>query len=314
MFFPTVAAVSVSLTLTFLKVRKSIPSTVEATIVDFSLKDRSGALIGCLTLLLCLLSLSIVPIFWKVDVWMLTLPFAVILFILDVFKDVMKHRSTKKGNSAIELRPTGNEIDSLNLTGASRSEEINTLYIEDVKDEAQNNSNTVYLCGLQNTCIILSRIPWLLIPFCFGMFIMVESLNSTGWTSVAAAGLNFATGNNVIQTTLVTGLITAISCNLMNNLPMTIFFVKVLQNANFNEEKRVWGMFALIFGSNFGANILFLGSLAGLMWSKLVASKGFKQSQFEFFMTCMPVTTAAIISSCLVLSAEFLIFKDAYTK
>ncbi|KAJ1539357.1 hypothetical protein HK405_012999, partial [Cladochytrium tenue] len=141
------------------------------------------------------------------------------------------------------------------------------------------------------TRAVLRRLPYRLVPFALGMFVLVEALDSTGWTGrlgEALGGLQPAPAATVFTVAFVS----AAACAVLNNLPATILFARALAHERFlsaaaaaaaaaasgeggvgaeaeaaaRAAQRA-GLFALVVGSNVGANLLFAGSLAGLMWS-----------------------------------------------
>ncbi|KAI9093106.1 arsenical pump membrane protein-domain-containing protein [Phlyctochytrium arcticum] len=166
---------------------------------------------------------------------------------------------------------------------------------------------------------IARRLPWKLIPFAFGMFILVEALSSLGWTArVAFVMAKLSLGGHMVPIVFFTGIVTTLACNLLNNLPMAILFARVFAHPQFQatlvasavsasdiESVRRGGMFALIVGSNLGGNLTFLGSLAGLMWNDLLVKRGVATSQGMFFKYCMMMTPPVLIATLGILLCEF---------
>lgn len=140
---------------------------------------------------------------------------------------------------------------------------------------------------------ITERMPWKIIPFIIGMFILVEALVYNGWVDLLASLMtNLST--NIIFSIFLMGFITALTANTMNNQPMTILFTYMLLNPSFivSSSVRTGSTFALIMGSNFGSNFTLIGSLAGIMWYKILRNQdikiGFKEfSKYGF--TIMPL-------------------------
>jgi len=102
------------------------------------------------------------------------------------------------------------------------------------------------------------------------------------------------------------GFLSSLAAGVMNNHPMTIFFVKAFQSPSFaaTQTARLGSTTALIAGSNFGANFTLMGALAGLMWAKILSDKGYPISFKEFSkygFLIMPIVTAV---ACLILSIE----------
>jgi len=156
---------------------------------------------------------------------------------------------------------------------------------------------------------ISSRIPWKIVPFLMGFFIIVESLASTGWTDLFASQLSKISGS-LITTIFSIAFLSSLAAGVMNNHPMTIFFVKAFQSPSFtaHQNARLGSTVALIAGSNFGANFTLMGALAGLMWAKILSDKGCSISFSEFskygFLT-MPFVVAV---ACLTLVMELMIW------
>jgi hypothetical protein len=117
---------------------------------------------------------------------------------------------------------------------------------------------------------IATRMPWKILPFALGMFILVEALSDLGWTAIFATALARITPNYIAAVFAVT-FITILSCQLLNNLPMTILFTRIMQHPNFYQAANVTpkvlkgSIFSLIVGSNLGACFTLVGSLAGIM-------------------------------------------------
>ncbi|MEM3014333.1 MAG: ArsB/NhaD family transporter [Candidatus Bathyarchaeia archaeon] len=155
--------------------------------------------------------------------------------------------------------------------------------------------------------LVAKRMPWKIVPFVVSLFIMVEALYSTGWIDIFASSLS-AMLNDVVLAVFATGFLSSLTSNIMNNQPMTILFVRILQNTHFaaNPLSQKGAMLALVLGSNFGANFTPLGALAGIMWAEILHNKGIRISFKEFSkygFTIMP-TVAAL--SCLSLLIEIL--------
>jgi arsenical pump membrane protein len=143
---------------------------------------------------------------------------------------------------------------------------------------------------------ILSRLPWKIVPFLIGLFIIAEGLASTGWTDLFASLLSKISGN-LAGGIFGIGLLSSIAAGFMNNHPMTIFFVKAFQSPHFASfgASKLGPTLALVMGSNLGANLTLMGALAGIMWAKILSDKGcyisFSQFSKYGFAVMLPVIT-----------------------
>jgi Na+/H+ antiporter NhaD/arsenite permease-like protein len=152
--------------------------------------------------------------------------------------------------------------------------------------------------------VVASRVPWKIVPFLFGLFIIVESMAATGWTDLLASGLSSISGSAIAIVFGVT-ILSSLAAGAMNNHPMAIFFVRAFQGTAFvSPQAKLGATLGLITGSSFGANFILMGSLAGIMWAKILADKGCSVtfSQFsKYGFLIMPIVTAV---ACLTLLVE----------
>jgi len=130
-----------------------------------------------------------------------------------------------------------------------------------------------------------------------------------------AMGLTMAIGKeneiaNAAASTYLMGWISSLSCNIMNNQPMTILFTRVLQDTNFTiaDKPQIGAMFGLILGSNFGANLSLVSSLAGIMWAEILVQKGYHLGFFQFVAIGFTIMPVVILVSCGVIVAEIATF------
>ncbi|KAJ3168627.1 hypothetical protein HDU88_001520 [Geranomyces variabilis] len=180
---------------------------------------------------------------------------------------------------------------------------------------------------LPTVMMITRRLPWKLVPFSFGMFMLCEALSANGWVALLAKVMaRTSVGGHMLPIVFFTGVITTLACNIMNNLPMAILFARVFEHPEFEatarsvvgpgdvagtattvDALRRGGMFALIVGSNLGANLTFIGSLAGLMWADLLRKRDVVISQANFFKKCVVITPVVLVGTLAVLIAEFVV-------
>ena len=124
--------------------------------------------------------------------------------------------------------------------------------------------------GVKPTAI-LKRLPWQLIPFVLSMFVMAIGLEHSGVTAKIAEILNSG------STVYTYGITSAIACNIMNNIPMSVTYGSVLK---FGADLQ--SVFATIIGSNIGAYFTPIGALAGIMWNNILKSHGEKMPFLTF--------------------------------
>ncbi|CAO3612105.1 unnamed protein product [Cunninghamella echinulata] len=138
------------------------------------------------------------------------------------------------------------------------------------------------------TLSVIQRLPWTVLPFSLGMFVLVEILVHVGWIDVFAELFIIFTYNYI---TAVLGMfaITILLCQFLNNLPTTILLTRIIQSPFFtpyvlHDPSIQQGiLLGLIAGSNLGANFTLVGSLAGIMFEHILKTKGiFTLGYFQF--------------------------------
>ncbi len=128
----------------------------------------------------------------------------------------------------------------------------------------------------------LKGLPYEIIPFVVGMFIIVLSLDKAGVTVLLAKLIGKG------QPCFSYGLVSMLSSNLLNNIPMSVLFSKILSLGG-NQQ----AIYATIAGSNVGAFLTPVGALAGIMWSNIVKHNGVRMSvgKFVVYGVCIGVPT-----------------------
>lgn len=187
-----------------------IPPSISAHGLDpkAALVDSRGAIFGSalmLTTLMVLVGTSAGGL--HVEVWMITVPAAIIMFIRDVLHDISTHRHKLKSapDSPVETHhhpgdpiprevgETPHENDAIELSAFPTTSIVRKLSVhesvdtEQTKSSAPKRSLPFNLSRRFPTPITtLRRLPYPLLPFAFSMFILVQGLVSTGWIAVFA--------------------------------------------------------------------------------------------------------------------------------
>ncbi len=133
----------------------------------------------------------------------------------------------------------------------------------------------------------LRRAPWQLVPFLLSMFVMTEALNMQGTTAEIGnfLGMDLAV--------LKYGALSFVASNLINNIPMSVFFSSMIGAAGAGEG----AMYATVVGSNLGAFFTPIGALAGLMFSSILAEHEIKFGYLDFLRLGVTVALPALAAA-----------------
>ncbi|KAI8370360.1 uncharacterized protein BYT42DRAFT_85368 [Radiomyces spectabilis] len=306
-----------------------------------ALIDPTGAVFGILCLVCCLGTLIGTSFVRSVSVWMVTLPFAVIMLARDIAYDLQlqKHypwSPRRKSEPQLDVVHPDEALTSGSAIAMDILPDIGTsginyrLHTEKqsrnssvVADHVSVNGQSVLtlesgatqshresappkswqqqhsdvpktegkrwpsrLLAKFNWCksklptvvAVIGRMPWAVLPFSLSMFVLVEALSDTGWIGTFAIALSVFTKNYI---TAVYGsvAVSILVCQFLNNIPMTILFTRMIQHPNFTSRVQsdavMQGMIlGLIVGSNIGACLTIIGSLAGIMFDHILKTKG----------------------------------------
>ncbi|EJD41237.1 hypothetical protein AURDEDRAFT_138691 [Auricularia subglabra TFB-10046 SS5] len=216
--------------------------------------DPVGAWVGSLLLGACLALIMGVS-FINVDVWEISLPFAVAKFVFDISWDYWCF--VHDGRPGVVSGKHGTQPERLHDYLMPRFPTFMTA---------------------------LPRLPFALVPFAFCQFILVEALAFRGWIDVFARWLVRASGGHAYPTVWLVGVLGVVLCNLSGtNIGATILLTKVLRAAELGRSATLAGAIALAVASNIGAvSFTFSASLAGLLWRAILKQKNITMSQWTF--------------------------------
>ena len=142
----------------------------------------------------------------------------------------------------------------------------------------------------------LMREPWQLAPFVLSMFVLIVALSEVGATDAIAALL----GKD--RPILAYGAVSFLSANLVNNIPMSVLFERVIPSGEAFSEAAVY---ATVIGSNLGAFLTPIGALAGIMFSALLAKQGLRFGYLDFLKigitVAIPTLAVALLGLSIVL-------------
>ncbi len=269
MWLPTIIAAAGNYLMLSLVFRKDITSKYRMKAnSNFSIRNWYDAIISSILLIAMLIFLAFSQSL-NIPIWVVTIVFALIFIIEDIFFGIYY---TFKGKW---------------LTQAQ-------IHI----------NKTVYHIPKEKNGVLMTvkRIPWKILPFMITLFIFVETLNSFGFVDLIASIISsFSKSLGAgIATMGVLGIILA---NIINNQPMTIFLTNVLISDSFivNQTTFVGSAYALVIASNLGANITLIGALAGLMWKRILETKGIHISYFDFLRRGILITTIVFTITLAVL-------------
>jgi arsenical pump membrane protein len=168
-----------------------------------------------------------------------------------------------------------------------------------------------FLCGLVAALTILALerkspwpivkdISWGILPLVAGLFVLVEALGQTGVIAALSRVLADAVSATPTGATWITGLVLALACNLMNNLPVGLIAGSVIATDHVPQPIAA----AALIGVDLGPNLSITGSLATILWLTALRREGESVGAWRFLRLGAIVMFPALILALLVVLAQ----------
>ena len=125
---------------------------------------------------------------------------------------------------------------------------------------------------------VLREISWGVLPLVAGLFVLVEALEQSGLTDTLARLLHALAERSATGAAWVSGVLLAIGCNLVNNLPAGLVAGRVMELAQAPDRVRA----AVLIGVDLGPNLSVTGSLATILWLIALRREGQSISALSF--------------------------------
>ncbi len=138
---------------------------------------------------------------------------------------------------------------------------------------------------------MLRGVSWPVLPLVAGLFVLVEGLRQTGVLAQLSALLQHAAQASVQGTAAGAGVILALVCNAMNNLPAGLIASSVAASAHVPQQVTD----SLLIGVDLGPNLSVTGSLATLLWLTALRREGLQVSFAKFLMRGAVIMPPALL-------------------
>ncbi|KAK8128865.1 hypothetical protein PG984_009973 [Apiospora sp. TS-2023a] len=169
--------------------------------------------------------------------------------------------------------------------------------------------------------IVMSRLPFELVPFAFAMFVLVQGLVTRGWVPVFAYGWDhWIDRTGIVGAVGGMGFLGVVLSNFTGtNIGTTILLCRIMQawqqilasGGRSTTDRTFWGaVYGMALGVNYGAfSSALCASLAGLLWRDILLSKGVVVRRLEFLRVNAPIIAIATAVGCAVLVGEIYIMR-----
>lgn len=275
MWLPTIVALVVNFFLLLLFFRKDITKKyIFNKNSNFKVRNWSDAILSSFMLVIMLVALGLSD-YLKIPIWVITLVASFIFIFEDICFGI--YYRFKESHLSFSQLQKGKDVFGI-----------------------PENKNEFWLA--------IKRVPWKILPFIFVLFILIQGLNQYGVIDYFASIIS-QLSTSLASGIFINGFLSLILANIINNQPMTIFYSNVLISDSFTVSENIFkaSAYAVVVASNLSASITILGALAGIMWQKILSTKGLVISYRDFLKKGIIITPIVFIATLATLYFLFLI-------
>jgi arsenical pump membrane protein len=146
---------------------------------------------------------------------------------------------------------------------------------------------------------VIKEISWSVLPLVAGLFVLVQGVEGTGLLAPLGRFIERQATDSAGLTALLAGGVTAIACNLVNNLPLGLIAGTLATSSHLSAP--VTG--AMLIGVDLGPNLSVTGSLATILWLVALRREGQDISAWKFLALGAMVMPTALLASLLSFDA-----------
>lgn len=153
---------------------------------------------------------------------------------------------------------------------------------------------------------VVGGIGWDVILFVVGIFVIVIGLRNHGITHAIDTLIVFLGGTELPGMTMAAGFVAAVCSALVNNHPTAGLMIWVVMDFARPALETQMLVFATLVGGDLGPKMLPIGSLAALMWFRMLRGRGVHVPYSLYIRIGVPVTLTAVLLCLLTLNLEYL--------
>ncbi len=138
-------------------------------------------------------------------------------------------------------------------------------------------------------------ISWGIFPFIVGMFLLVRGIEHQGATLQLGEFLARLAGTGVLRPALVATFFSAVSSNLINNVPAVAVMSSTIPTVHGASQSAL--VYGALVGCDLGPNLTVVGSLATMLWLLLLRQRGMEISALEYARLGLAVTPFMLLTA-----------------
>ncbi len=155
---------------------------------------------------------------------------------------------------------------------------------------------------------LFCNIAWDVLLFVTAIFIVALGIANAGVTSELGTTLASVHQHSEALGVVTTSGTASVLSALMNNHPVAYTMSLAIHDMGISPSASQTHVFAALIGGDLGPKMLPIGSLAALLWFRILRNRGIHVSYWEYIKLGIPVTLLALAAAMAVLLAEMALF------
>lgn len=144
---------------------------------------------------------------------------------------------------------------------------------------------------------VVTQTPWHILLFAFSIYIIVDSLHRAGMTAWITDFTGPIAANGNASLIAVSGLLLTVLSNLFNNLPSVMIGTFAVTDLHLSDAQLHLAYLANILGSDIGALLTPIGTLATLIWMYILRTHHIRVSWKQYMKVTFIVIPISLIIS-----------------
>ncbi|WP_099354170.1 arsenic transporter [Fredinandcohnia onubensis] len=154
-----------------------------------------------------------------------------------------------------------------------------------------------------NPIDLIKKTPWHILVFAFSMYVIIYGLHNVGLTTLLVSAFKPIVDEGIFQASLVMGGLVSILSNIFNNHPALMVGTIALTEMELDTLTLQTIYLANIIGSDIGALLLPIGTLASLIWMHILRQNKIKVTWKDYLKITIIVIPITTIVTLLILNA-----------
>ncbi|MDQ0722480.1 Na+/H+ antiporter NhaD/arsenite permease-like protein [Paenibacillus sp. W4I10] len=148
---------------------------------------------------------------------------------------------------------------------------------------------------------VITQTPWHILLFAFSIYVIVDSLHRAGMTASIIQWMKPIIEGGNASIIAVSGLMLTLLSNLFNNLPSVMIGTFAVTDLPLSESQLHLAYLANILGSDIGALLTPIGTLATLIWMYILKTHQIRVSWKQYMKVTIIVIPISLIVSLISL-------------